>query len=70
MNGVSRHVVVRWQPSHRFVVRGCVCGAPGAVAVLWQPMHCIGVFFMRPLTWHAAQLTLICVPVSGNPVEK
>lgn len=68
MNAKSRHVVVRWQASHRKVVLGCDCGKPGAVIVLWQPMHWVGVFFMRPLTWQEAQLTLTCVPVSGKPV--
>ena len=70
MNAMSRHVDVRWQFSHRFVVFGCDCGSPGAVMVLWQPIHCVGVFFMRPLTWHDAQATLACVPVSGNPVKE
>ncbi len=37
---------------------------------LWQPIHAVGVFLKRPLTWHDAQATLRCVPVSGNPVEK
>jgi hypothetical protein len=70
MNCISRHVEVRWQLSHRFVVIGCDCGSPGAVIVLWHPTHCVGVLLKRPLTWHEAQGTPACVPVSGNPVKK
>jgi hypothetical protein len=70
MKRISRHVVVRWQLSHRFVVCGCPCVLPVAVAPLWQAKHCLGVPLKRPPTWHDAQSTLECEPVSGNPVEK
>jgi hypothetical protein len=70
INRKSRHVVVRWQPSHRFVVRGCNSGSPGAVMVLWQATHLVGVPSKRPLEWQEAQETLMCVPLSGKPVRK
>jgi hypothetical protein len=43
---------------------------PGAIVSLWQSRHRVGSAWKFPFVWQLSQLTDLCAPSSGKPVEK